>query len=174
MFAVTAAVFQDYAGILQISTLSYSVNRGVSVDINQGNSQLHSWLPNMWVQLSHSRGHHLWFRILQDSFRFSPGSQLLWCCVFLNLSSTFKMKTTVWVLPSGFHVSPSLQAWAKACRRKTTCKHPALVSWYPRVQLNLPVKEGCMSTAVKPTNCVRWKAQGNYTEKKKTTRNNKD
>lgn len=31
-----------------------SVNRGVRVDINQGNSQLHSCLQHMWVQLSDS------------------------------------------------------------------------------------------------------------------------
>lgn len=74
-----------------------SVNRGVRVDINQGNSQLHSWPPtHVGSTLTFiSRGNSLWRRILQASFRFRQDFQLPGCFESLHLSGSFEMKRTV-------------------------------------------------------------------------------
>lgn len=157
----------------------YSVNRGVFMDINQGNSQLHSWPPtHVGSTITFIlRGNSLWLRLLQVSFRFRQDFQLPRCSVSLHLSGSFEMERTVCefcflnFLCFFFSVSIGTgkgQAGGKMCRN--------IQNWLYDLSglINKRFKCWCMSTGMQLTNCVRWKARGNYTGKENTGWNNKD
>lgn len=154
-----------------------SVNRGVRVDINQGNSQLHSWPPtHVGSTLTFiSRENSLWHRILQASFRFRQDFQLPGCFESLHLSGSFEMKWTVCefsflnFLFFFFLVDRHRQRQAEGKLRRN------IQNWFYDISglRNTQFKGWCMSPGVKLTNCVRRKAQDSDTEKENTEWNNK-